>query len=292
LPKEELSRRLFTFQALALAALAACDKAGPADTSETDDPGDTDPAVDTDDTDVADTDTTDTDDTDVPTSDWASGGAAVIGDDYPDPFTAPSSCAMFCAMTLGPCWTEAPERRDVSEGVAGLPMRLALRVLDEECNPVVGAVVDIWHTAPNGRYSGEDTATMCTGGDEEAEAALWFRGTQTTDASGRVDFDSCFPGWYSGRAIHIHFQVRKGDTAWVTSQLFFPQALVDEVFAAHPDYLKFGTPNTSNASDGIFAAADDPDAYVVAYARMDDGVMQAFKDIVLRSSLETDLCSA
>jgi len=31
----------------------------------------------------------------------------------------------------------------------------------------------------------------------------YFRGVQTTDDVGRLDFDTCFPGCYMGRCIHI-----------------------------------------------------------------------------------------
>ncbi|WP_426752119.1 hypothetical protein [Myxococcus sp. Y35] len=53
---------------------------------------------------------------------------------------------------------------------------------------------------------------FCTSGDAEARAARWFRGVQTTDANGRVNFDTCFPGWYSSRTIHIF------PPGWVTAR--------------------------------------------------------------------------
>lgn len=221
------------------------------------------------------------------TGDWASGGTSGIGDSYPDPFEGGlgTTCTLTCAATLGPCYAQTIERKDISEGYPGLPVRLALLVVDDACNPVEGASVDIWHTSNRGLYSGDDAIDMCTTGDEDALAHRFYRGVQTTDAAGRVDFDTCFPGWYSGRAIHIHFTVRVGGQEYLTSQLFFPQTLIQEIFSGHPDYEAFGQPDTPNEVDNIYLAENE-----LAAERMEDGVMLAWKAIVLRSSLSDPLC--
>jgi hypothetical protein len=76
---------------------------------------------------------------------WATGGTKSMTDKatYPDPFTdAPDSCLLVAATTEGPCTTTSELlREDVSEGWTGLPVRLALRVVDESCNPLAGATV-------------------------------------------------------------------------------------------------------------------------------------------------------
>lgn len=221
---------------------------------------------------------------------WASGGTAVMSGDYPDPFGAlPAVCALACATTLGPCYSGAIERRDISEGYPGLPVRLAFRVVDETCSPIEGAVVDIWHTRNSGLYSG--TVDFCTSNDADAESHLYFRGAQTTDANGRVDFDSCFPGWYPGRAVHIHFQIRIGAAEFVTSQLYFDEAVKADIFATHPDYVSFGFPNRTNAMDGIFPIARPEDA-IFEWTRQTDGSMLASKTLVVRASLASPLCAA
>jgi protocatechuate 3,4-dioxygenase beta subunit len=152
-------------------------------------------------------------------------------DDYPDPFAdgLGASCSLTCSATLGPCYAETLERKDVSEGHAGLPVRLAFLIVNEDCEPIEGASIDIWHTAPEGMYSGPDASAFCTGSDPDAMAAQWFRGVQTSGADGRVDFDTCFPGWYSGRTLHIHLTIRVGETEYVTSQFGFDDALGDEI---------------------------------------------------------------
>lgn len=220
---------------------------------------------------------------------WATGGTAAMSGPYPDPFAGmPTSCPLLCQMTMGPCYGETLERQDISEGIDGLPVRLALLVVDDACSPVQGAVVDIWHTSPSGLYSGAQAAEICTRGDPEASASRWFRGMQTTDARGRVDFDTCFPGWYPMRTVHIHLQIRRDSSEYVTSQLIFDQDLVDSICTTHPAYADRGPPDTTNDTD--FLVRDAIEALRMEHRRMDDGVMQAYKVLVIRSSLSDDLC--
>jgi hypothetical protein len=193
---------------------------------------------------------------------------------------------MTCALMLGPCYAETIERRDISEGYPGLPVRLALRVVDESCEPVEGASVDIWHTRNAGLYSGNDAVDMCTFDDADAESHRYFRGVQTTGADGRVDFDTCYPGWYQGRAVHIHFTLSVGGQEYVTSQLFFPEDLTAQLFAEHADYKEFGQPDTSNSTDSIYAG----DGALLSTALQPDGALLAWKVLVIRSSLEETLC--
>ncbi len=221
---------------------------------------------------------------------WATGGTASMAADYPDPFGAlPATCAPLCPTTLGPCYAETIERRDISEGYPGLPVRLALRIVDDACTPVEGAVVDVWHTRNSGVYSGPDAPASCTLDDADAATHRFFRGTQTTDATGRVAFHTCFPGWYRGRAIHIHLQIRLGGGAYVTSQLFFDEAITRDVFLTHPEYASFGLPDRTNATDGFFPT-ERSESHVLEWVRQPDRVMLAWKTLVIRSSLAEPLC--
>jgi len=216
-------------------------------------------------------------------TEWASGGtkSMTAAASYPDPFATPAAaCLLATAGTEGPC-TEAADRvrQDISEGYTGLPMRLALRVVDAACNPIAGAKVKIWHTQIAGSYSGDTPNNgMCL--TDAADAAKhYFRGAQTTDESGRVDFDSCFPGWYPGRTVHIHFTVSLGGRSF-TSQLVFDQTLVNEIFTSHVEYQGYGLPDTTNESDNVVSRGDLA-GYTVTTARMSDGAMLASKDLVV-----------
>ena len=122
---------------------------------------------------------------------------------YPDPFETieAASCAFYAQSTLGPCYYTTPVRQDISEGYPGLPMSLRLRVMNESCEPMEGARVEIWHTRNSGLYSGGPSG-MCTDNDADALANLYFRGGQVTDTEGKVTFATSMPGWYSSRAVH------------------------------------------------------------------------------------------
>lgn len=219
---------------------------------------------------------------------WAVGGTAALAATYPVTFD--DTCVQECELTLGPCYADTIERQDISEGVDGLPTRLAFRVVDTDCNPVEGVTVDVWHCAPNGLYSGDDAANMCTDGDSTARAGRWFRGTQVTDADGRVDFDTCMPGWYTSRAVHVHFQVRtSGGQTSLTSQFGFAPALVQDVFGTHPDYASYGQPDTSNDQDNIFRSNNDG-SLLFDWYQADDGALVIYKTLVVRSSLSQPTC--
>lgn len=227
---------------------------------------------------------------------WASGGTAAMTAKacYPDPFAGGVlTCALICETTAGPCTADTIERQDVSEGFAGLPVRLALKIVDaDSCAPVAGARVEIWHTQRTGVYSGATpNPQMCAGGDADAPNHQYFRGSQTAGDDGRVDFDTCFPGWYAGRAIHIHFRVVVGADSLAVSQLFFDPALTAEIFAGHPDYAEFGAPDTSNDDDNIIGGAAAIANYTLDTARMPDGAMLASKVIAVRAALTQPSCS-
>ncbi|MCA9685343.1 MAG: protocatechuate 3,4-dioxygenase [Myxococcales bacterium] len=228
---------------------------------------------------------------------WATGGTAAMTakDCYPDPFAAGvAACALLCQTTAGPCTADTIERQDVSEGWPGLPVRLALKfVYAENCEPVEGAMVEIWHTQRTGVYSGvTPSGAFCYGNDPDAENHLYFRGSQTTDAAGRIDFDTCYPGWYSGRAIHIHFRVYLQGNLYLTSQLFFTEELTQDICSSHPDYLEFGQPDTVNSTDNVVGGEDDLTPYILDVARMADGAMLASKVVAIRSSTGESLCTA
>ncbi len=231
----------------------------------------------------------------VPAGAWASGGTAAMTAKacYPDPFAGGVTCQLLCETTEGPCTADTLERQDVSEGLSGLPLRLALLIVDADtCAPIDGARVEIWHTQRTGVYSGKTpSGAFCYGDDPDAENHLYFRGSQSAGADGRVDFDTCFPGWYSSRALHIHFRVYLGGDLFVTSQLLFDDALAAEIFASHPEYASFGQPDTTNATDTVFGGEDDVTPYILTTARMPDGAMLASKVIGVRSALADPSCS-
>ena len=230
---------------------------------------------------------------------WAIGGTAAMTAlaSYPNPFETDddAACAPMCQLVLGPCHDDsAPEREDISEGQGGLPMRFGLRLLDDMCQPVTDADVDIWHCDVRGIYSSEtsDNPDFCTGDAAAARAARFFRGHRMTDAQGIAWFNTCFPGWYRGRAIHVHFTVRRSSRAgseYLTSQVSFPTDLITELCLSHPDYSAHGLPDTANTADSVFPS-DSVDDYLLATQRMSDGALLAWRTVIIRSSLADSIC--
>ena len=165
------------------------------------------------------------------------------------------SCVLVPEVTEGPYFVDtqlkrADVRANSSGGAArpGIPLALTIRIVEVgsggRCSPYAGAAVDIWHCDAEGEYSG-------VGSDTD-----FLRGYQVTDANGAVTFRTIFPGWYRGRAIHIHLKVRTYDGATetyeYTSQLFFSDTTIAQAYDVAP-YSGNGMPDTSNAADGIYA---------------------------------------
>jgi protocatechuate 3,4-dioxygenase beta subunit len=169
-------------------------------------------------------------------------------------FAGLGTCVLLPEKTSGPFpLDEQFDRRDITEGVDGHPLRLGLRVLDGSCTPVPGAAVEIWHTDATGDYS---AFVDGGGGKDEGPGSTFCRGTQTANDEGIVEFLTVYPGWYTGRAVHVHLRVHLDGATVLTSQLFFDEAYTESVYASAP-YAEFGLPDTSNAADNI---AGDPEA--------------------------------
>ena len=166
----------------------------------------------------------------------------------PARFEGLAVCALLPGSAAGPFPTiDQLDRRDVTEGYPGRPLRLGLRVVDPACRPVPGADVEIWHADVSGDYSSyADNGT----GKDEGEGTTFLRGFQTSDPDGIVEFQTIYPGWYAGRAVHIHTRVRLDGTELLTAQLYFDEDYTAGVYTADP-YAEFGPPDTSWATDGI-----------------------------------------
>lgn len=213
--------------------------------------------------------------------DWSmsglrSGGTAGVPAELPAPrFRAKPQCVVMRDKTLGPCHTnDVPIRRDVTAGVIGLPMWVSLRVVDAAgCKPIAGADIEIWHADVRGVYSGR-AAAMCNPDDAAAKRAGFLRGRQVTDADGVVSFLTIYPGWYGGRAPHIHLRVLVERRELLVSQLLFDEGLNDAVYGDHPDYAKRSRHDTLNRSDFVFSASE-VERFTFDVDKLDSGLLQA-----------------
>ena len=94
------------------------------------------------------------------------------------------------------------------------------------------------------------SATTSEYGSQTSQTYL--RGIQTTDANGQAAFTTIYPGWYAGRATHIHLEVTIGGVSRKVTQMAFPES-VNNVVHTSGVYASKGVNPTANASDGIFA---------------------------------------
>jgi protocatechuate 3,4-dioxygenase beta subunit len=137
----------------------------------------------------------------------------------------------------------------------GLQLNMTFTLVNGDCSPVSNALIDIWHADKDGLYSGYSQFSGDTTGQD------FMRGTQITDLNGKASFITSYPGWYPGRATHIHFKVRIDSHTYATSQLAFPDNINDEVYSTS-FYLNRGANPVSNQDDNIFRSAN-PDYLVM-----------------------------
>ena len=194
--------------------------------------------------------------------------------------SVPSAAAQVPACVVRPEVTEGPYyvdedllradiRADPATGVVkeGTPLVLTFDVSQlgaGACTPLQGAEVEVWHCDAAGVYSDVSDRGSSTVGQQ------FLRGSQITDAAGTVTFTTIYPGWYPGRAVHIHFKVRPDADTVFTSQVFFDDGLSDRVFAQAP-YVAKGRRSTLNRTDGIYQAS-----LLLAATETDEGVAATF----------------
>lgn len=144
-------------------------------------------------------------------------------------------------------------RQDITEGNTGTPLNLTLTLvnINDNCNPISNARVDIWHCNKDGYYSAFANQPGYLGTQNHV-GETFFRGIQLTDSNGQVNFTTIYPGWYSGRVTHIHFQVFLSSLLSATSQMAFPDSLNTEVYNTSP-YDAHGQNPTTNANDNVFS---------------------------------------
>lgn len=188
-----------------------------------------------------------------------------------------NTCTLTQEETQGPYWFNVDSiRSDIREGRPGTALNLALRVQDmAKCAvggavaPVANSVVEIWHCDAGGAYSGFENGAgggrpggtsggtsngTYSKGDNEAaptDDGTYLRGAQVADANGIVQFTTIYPGWYQGRATHIHLKVHIDRSSVLTSQLYFDEKINSAVYATSP-YSKRSGNRTTNSADSLF----------------------------------------
>ena len=171
-----------------------------------------------------------------------------------------AACSVTNSETAGPFPTITPASLVTSNivgdrtGVA-FTVNITVKNINDACNVLQGAIVDIWHCDKDGNYSEYGNTPMQT---TDYTAYHFLRGRQTTDANGKVTFTSIFPGWYQSRATHIHVHIYTASgTSLLITQIAFPEdsssAVVTVNAATSYGYTKGMTGYTYNASDNVFS---------------------------------------
>jgi protocatechuate 3,4-dioxygenase beta subunit len=173
----------------------------------------------------------------------------------PTPLPIPT-CVVKPELSAGPFFVDTtlnrsdirrdPTTKRLKEGAL---LALTLRVSDFKqaaCSPLAGAQVDIWHCDAEGVYSGVND------GQRDTTDQLWLRGYQITDDAGIAQFSTIYPGWYRGRAVHIHFSIRTQTGYAFTSQLFFDDAMSNDLFTSQAPYNQRGRLDMPTERDGLF----------------------------------------
>ncbi|KAH8675251.1 Intradiol ring-cleavage dioxygenase [Xylariales sp. PMI_506] len=203
-------------------------------------------------------------------------------------FAANSSCLLSPEETEGPYYVAGEYiRQDVTEDQAGVPLTVDVAIFDvETCEPITDVWVEIWHCNATGVYSGVASGGGFSSAPENLDTTF-LRGFQQTDSEGAIQFDTLFPGHYSGRTQHIHIMVhpdataRDNDTIVDTTashvgQMYFDQSLIDEVEQVSP-YSTNTQAITTNAQDSLLAdglATSDPIMeYVLLGSTIDEGLL-------------------
>jgi protocatechuate 3,4-dioxygenase beta subunit len=219
------------------------------------------------------------------------GSSSAAKDGGADGATAPGACAVTPEGEIGPFFSDDSDARfnrsnilpnlDGSEAQGGVPLTLTVTVLDSKnaCAALPQTQVDIWHCNAAGVYSDEVA--------ESTSTKQWLRGYQMTDAQGQLTFVTVVPGWYPGRATHIHLRVRSSYSAASspsdgtnTTQLFFDQTLVDALATNVAPYSAQGKNPTTNVVDQVYVA-ETKGANVISLSGDDTSGYAAALTIVL-----------
>lgn len=233
-----------------------------------------------------------------PASSWSAGGDELLA-----LLDEANTCSLAKEETQGPYWFDVDAiRSDITEDRPGAELQLALRVVDSgncdaDGSPAVvdNAVVEIWHCDAGGSYSGFESGSQGPGGGppgggggdsdgttsdgsysegvQEAtptDDETYLRGAQVTNKAGIARFTTIYPGWYSGRTVHIHLKVHIDKKNVLTTQLYFDEDLTAKVYETDP-YASRGGRDTFNDGDSIYdasglltAKADGSDGYIAA----------------------------
>ncbi len=214
------------------------------------------------------------------------GGISIVGCETNQ--DDPNACVLTPTETAGPFPLDLTEnhqyfRQDVREDRAGVPLNLRLKIISSiTCQPMQNVRVNIWHCDKDGLYSG-----YSQNNNPGQAGQTYLRGYQYTDAFGEVQFKTIFPGWYSGRICHIHFQVHVSSSFAAISQLTFDVATKNAIYAANPGIYTKGADPTSLTNDNIFS--DGYQYQVATLTANSDGSYDSYLQVGVNAQVASNL---
>lgn len=190
-----------------------------------------------------------TDDETVSSTTGSTSGSSTTG-------STSTGCTVTNSETEGPFPTKSPStlvQSNIVSDRTGVPLSITLTIqnVNASCANLQGVIVDIWHCDKDGNYSEYGGGGMQS---TNYTTVHFLRGRQTTDANGQVKFTSIFPGWYNGRATHIHVHVyTTSGTSLLVTQIAFPEGSDSAVVAVNASSGYRGMSGyTYNANDNVF----------------------------------------
>jgi protocatechuate 3,4-dioxygenase beta subunit len=168
-----------------------------------------------------------------------------------------TACSVTNSETEGPFPTKSPSSLVLSNIVGdrtGIPLEISLVIqnVKANCANLQGVIVDIWHCDKDGNYSEYGGTQMQTTNYTNYH---FLRGRQMSDENGNVSYTSIFPGWYDGRATHIHVHVYNASgTSLLVTQVAFPEGSGSavELINASSGYRGMSG-YTYNSNDNVFS---------------------------------------
>ena len=200
-------------------------------------------------------------------------------------------CLLTPQQTSGPFYLPLELlREDITEGKPGVPLRLRIAVTDvNNCALLPDAAVDIWHCDAQGYYSGVAAEPGSGASEDDAASGTFLRGIQLTNADGVAELQTIYPGWYTGRAVHIHMAVHvegaadegagtyEGGQVAHVGQLYFDDAVNDQIFAADEAYAgRDDARRTRNEQDGILGGHLSEPGFMLALTPLGDTLQDGF----------------
>ncbi|KAH8587767.1 Intradiol ring-cleavage dioxygenase [Bisporella sp. PMI_857] len=183
-----------------------------------------------------------------------------------------SSCILSPEGEIGPYYVLGEYvRQNITEDQLGVPVIIDAQFINvATCEPVPNLMWDLWHANSTGVYGGVIGSSNGNPDDLSNLNNTFLRGLQLSDADGVAQFDSIFPGHYSGRATHMHVVghlngtilpngTYTGGTIAHIGQLFFDQDLITEVNLL-PPYVDNAIAITENVNDRVVAVEVENDA--------------------------------